>query len=49
MKKITLLSIVVTLTLLLSFTNNTNAQLQNSNWYFGLQSGLNFNDGTQPR
>ncbi|NNC70034.1 MAG: hypothetical protein HKN90_04335 [Flavobacteriaceae bacterium] len=23
-------------------------QLQNSNWYFGNQAGLNFNDGTQP-
>jgi len=33
--------------LLLSLTTKTNAQLQNTNWYFGNQSGLNFNDGTQ--
>jgi hypothetical protein len=28
--------------------NNLNAQLENTNLYFGEQSGLNFNDGTQP-
>jgi len=48
MKKITLFNYTLSLILFLTLTFNTNAQLQNTNWYFGNQTGLNFNDGTQP-
>ena len=48
MKKITLLNYLLSTTLFLVLISNVNAQLQNSNWYFGNQAGLNFNDGTQP-
>ena len=34
--------------LLLGVVFTMNAQLQNANWYFGNQAGLNFNDGTTP-
>ena len=47
MKKITLIKYCSLLILSIVFINNTNAQLENSNWYFGLQAGLNFNDGSQ--
>ena len=46
MKKITLIIYTLTVFIFLSLTQKTNAQLQNTNWYFGSQIGLNFNDGT---
>jgi hypothetical protein len=42
MKKITLLLFILSITL------NANAQLQNSNWYFGSYAGLNFNGAEYP-
>ncbi len=47
MKKITLLIYTLTVFVFLSLTQKTNAQLQNTNWYFGSEIGLNFSDGTQ--
>jgi len=47
MKKITLTNCLFGLFLSLIFTPKTDAQLQNANWYFGQQAGLNFNEGTQ--
>ena len=32
--------------LLFGIILTTNAQLENANWYFGDQSGIDFNDGT---
>ena len=47
MKKITLLIYTLTAFVFLGLTQKTNAQLQNANWYFGSEIGLNFSDGTQ--
>lgn len=47
MKKITLIKYCSLLIFSIVFINNTNAQLENTNWYFGFNAGLNFNDGTQ--
>ena len=47
MKKITLLIYALTAFLFLSLSQKTNAQLQNTNWYFGSETGLDFSDGTQ--
>ena len=48
MKKITLINFILCTFLLLGFTTNLSAQLENANWYFGNQAGINFNDGTAP-
>lgn len=45
MKKITLFNYVLITFLLLGFIPNTNAQLQNANWYFGEQAGIDFTNG----
>jgi len=44
MRKITF---ILSLVLLFCLTQKNYAQLENANWYFGLQAGLDFNDGTQ--
>jgi len=48
MKKITLFNYILSSILFLGLIPSVHAQLQNSNWYFGNQAGLNFNDITQP-
>lgn len=48
MRKITLIKCYSLLILSIVLINNLNAQLENTNWYFGEQAALNFNDGTQP-
>ena len=48
MKKITLANYLISMILLISLVSIGNAQQENSNWYFGNQAGLNFNDGTSP-
>ena len=48
MKKNTLFNNVLGAILFLTIAFTANAQLQNANWCFGNQTGLNFNDGTQP-
>jgi len=48
MKKITLLNYLYCVILFFAFIPAMNAQLENANWYFGNQTGLNFNDGTLP-
>tara|TARA_R110002073_G_scaffold72537_1_gene177695 strand:+ start:729134 stop:730594 length:1461 start_codon:yes stop_codon:yes gene_type:complete len=47
MKKIALLNYVLITFLLLFINTNASAQLENANWYFGIEAGINFNDGTQ--
>lgn len=37
---------ILSLLVFLALVLNSNAQLQNSNWYFGNEAGLNFDDGT---
>ena len=46
MKNLIKLNNIVSLLILLSVSINISAQLENSNWYFGNQAGINFNDGT---
>lgn len=48
MKNSTFFKLFLSTVLFLGVTIIMNAQLQNTNWYFGNQTGLNFNDGTQP-
>lgn len=48
MKNSTTLSFLLSIFLVLALILTTSAQLQNTNWYFGNQTGLNFNDGTLP-
>jgi len=48
MKKITLINYLISAILLIGFVPNLSAQLENANWYFGNQAGINFNDGTAP-
>ncbi len=48
MKKIITLKNLLTLILSIGLIAISNAQLQNTNWYFGNQAALNFNDGTLP-
>jgi len=46
MKNLIKLKKIVSLLILLSVSINISAQLENSNWYFGNQAGINFNDET---
>jgi len=46
MKKPTSSNFVLSTIIFFVLTLSINAQLQNANWYFGNQAGLNFNDGT---
>ncbi len=48
MKKIMLLKKLLTAILLTIFVNYSFAQLENTNWYFGTNGGINFNDGSLP-
>ena len=48
MKKITLIYYCLSAFFFLAQAPNLYAQLQNANWYFGNQAGINFNDGTAP-
>ena len=46
MKKITLIYYCLSAFFFLAHSPNLYAQLQNANWYFGNQAGIDFNDGT---
>ncbi len=48
MKKSVTLKILVSIVFLIGSITSTMAQLQNTNWKFGNQAALNFNDGTLP-
>ena len=48
MKKIILLKKLVAIICLIGLSVTSYGQLQNTNWQFGNQAGLNFNDGTLP-
>jgi len=46
MKNLNFIKYALSLSFCLMITFTTYSQLQNANWYFGNQTGLNFNDGT---
>ena len=47
MKKIAKLNYTLSAFLFLTLIVSSHAQLQNANWYFGIEAGINFNDGTE--